>query len=46
MVTAAGVIGSLALFWAVRHTPARFLFERPQFLKLERPRQPALQPAE
>lgn len=46
IVTAAGVIGSLALFWAVRNTPARLLFERPQFLKIERPRQPALQPAE
>jgi uncharacterized membrane protein YcfT len=29
IVTAAGVIGSLCLFWAVRGTAARFLFERP-----------------
>jgi uncharacterized membrane protein YcfT len=28
-VTLAGVIGALALFWAVRHTFLRFLFERP-----------------
>jgi uncharacterized membrane protein YcfT len=30
VVTLAGVIGSLALFWAVRHTFLRFLFERPE----------------
>jgi uncharacterized membrane protein YcfT len=30
LVTLAGVIGALALFWAVRHTFLRFLFERPQ----------------
>lgn len=29
LVTAAGVIGALAWFWAVRRTPLRFLFERP-----------------
>jgi uncharacterized membrane protein YcfT len=29
VVTACGVIGALALFWAVRHTFLRFLFERP-----------------
>jgi uncharacterized membrane protein YcfT len=29
VVTATGVIGALLLFWAVRHTFLRFLFERP-----------------
>ena len=29
VVTLAGVIGALLLFWAVRQTPLRFLFERP-----------------
>jgi uncharacterized membrane protein YcfT len=29
LVTLTGVIGSLAMFWAVRSTPLRFLFERP-----------------
>ena len=30
VVTSIGVIGSLVLFWAARHTFLRFLFERPQ----------------
>ena len=30
VVTACGVMGALGLFWAVRHTFLRFLFERPQ----------------
>jgi uncharacterized membrane protein YcfT len=29
LVTVCGVIGSLLMFWAVRHTFLRFLFERP-----------------
>jgi uncharacterized membrane protein YcfT len=29
IVTVCGVVGALALFWAVRHTPLRVLFERP-----------------
>jgi uncharacterized membrane protein YcfT len=29
LVTLAGVLGSLVLFWSVRATPLRFLFERP-----------------
>jgi uncharacterized membrane protein YcfT len=29
IITAAGVFGSLALFWAVRGSRAKFLFERP-----------------
>ena len=30
IVTSAGVIGPLMLFWLVRRTPLRFLFERPE----------------
>jgi uncharacterized membrane protein YcfT len=46
LVTLAGVIGALALFWAVRGTSFRFLFERPErFWLVPKPRM-ALQPAE
>jgi uncharacterized membrane protein YcfT len=43
IVTICGVIGALALFWAVRGTPLRFLFERPRRFWIAAP---ALQPAE
>jgi uncharacterized membrane protein YcfT len=33
-VTAAGVLGALLLFWAVRNTRARFLFVRPDAFRL------------
>ena len=46
VVTVAGVIGALALYWAVRGTWANFLFERPQRFWLAAPKRPALQPAE
>jgi len=46
LVTAAGVAGALILFWAVRNTPLRFLFVRPDWAKLERKRAQTLQPAE
>jgi len=47
IVTVLGVIGPLCLFWAVRGTPARFLFERPSPFWLAPPkRAAALQPAE
>ena len=46
LVTAAGVIGALAWYWAVRGTPFRFLFERPAWARLKPARTPALQPAE
>ena len=46
IVTAAGVIGPLMLFWIVRNTPGRFLFERPDRFWLTEKRRPALQPAE
>jgi uncharacterized membrane protein YcfT len=46
LVTAAGVIGALMMFWIVRPTPLRFLFERPAMFRLiDKPRL-ALQPAE
>ena len=46
LVTLAGVIGPVLLFWAVRHTPLRFLFARPtQFWLTTKPRL-ILQPAE
>jgi uncharacterized membrane protein YcfT len=48
IVTAAGVLGSLALFWAVRGNWAKFLFERPAMFWLSAKPAPklALQPAE
>ena len=46
LVTMAGVVGALMLYWAVRSTPLRFLFERPAWARVERKRSPALQPAE
>ncbi|MBX9845191.1 MAG: acyltransferase family protein [Xanthobacteraceae bacterium] len=46
IVTAAGVIGALCWYWAVRRTPFRFLFERPAWAKLQPVRAPAMQPAE
>ena len=46
LVTTAGVVVPILLFWAVRNTPARFLFERPQWARLGRARRPGLVPAE
>jgi uncharacterized membrane protein YcfT len=46
LVTAVGVIGALAWYWAVRGTPLRFLFERPDWARLKPAPAPALQPAE
>jgi uncharacterized membrane protein YcfT len=46
LVTAAGVILPLALFWIVRGTPARFLFERPVWAHFAVPRAARLAPAE
>ena len=46
IVTTAGVVGALVLFWLVRNTPFRFLFERPAWARFERQRTPVLQPAE
>ena len=46
LVTAVGVVGALALFWVVRGGPLRFLFERPQWLRLAPGTTLAMQPAE
>jgi uncharacterized membrane protein YcfT len=46
LVTLIGVVGSLALFWAVRHTFLRFLFERPARFWIARAPALSLQPAE
>ena len=46
LVTAAGVIGALGWYWAVRGTPLRFLFERPAWAQLGPRRIAAMQPAE
>ncbi|MEX0751542.1 MAG: acyltransferase family protein [Xanthobacteraceae bacterium] len=46
IVTTAGILGPLVLFWLVRETPLRFLFERPaRFWLTPKPRL-AMQPAE
>jgi uncharacterized membrane protein YcfT len=45
IVTAAGVIVPLVLFWLVRRGPFRFLFERPGWARLDA-RAPTLVPAE
>ena len=46
LVTAAGVAGVLAWYWAVRGTRFRFLFERPDWARLRPAPRPFLQPAE
>lgn len=45
LVTAVAVVVPILLFWAVRGTPFRFLFERPAWARLEG-RGPRLAPAE
>jgi uncharacterized membrane protein YcfT len=45
IVTLAGIFGALVLFWMVRHTPLRFLFERPQWLWIAPKKRLVLQPA-
>jgi uncharacterized membrane protein YcfT len=46
IVTIAGVVGAFAIYWAVRGTPLRFLFERPERFWLAPKPRLALQPAE
>jgi len=46
LVTACGVAGAVVLFWAVRGTPLKFLFERPAWARLRDNPKYALQPAE
>ena len=45
LVTIAGVVGALAMYWAVRHTVLRFLFERPERFWIAPKARMALQPA-
>ena len=46
IVTAMGVVVPLALHWLVRGTRLDFLFKRPAFFRLDRPRRTVMQPAE
>jgi len=46
IVTCAGVVGPLMLFWLTRRTSLRFLFERPERFWLAPKRRVVLQPAE
>jgi uncharacterized membrane protein YcfT len=46
LVTAAAVVGPLLLFWMLRRSALRFLFERPQMFRLTPKPRLALQPAE
>ena len=46
IVTAAGVIAPLVLYWLVRNTPLCLLFERPEWAHIEQPRRRNLVPAE
>jgi len=46
IVTASGIAVAVALFWAVRGTPSKFLFERPAWARLEAKPKFVLQPAE
>ena len=45
LVTVCGIGVAVALFWAVRGTPLRFLFERPAWARLQDKARYALQPA-
>ena len=46
LVTCCGIAVAVALFWAVRNTPLRFLFERPAWARLQQRPKYVLQPAE
>jgi uncharacterized membrane protein YcfT len=46
IVTACGIAGAILWFWTVRHTPLKFLFERPAWARLHDKPKYALQPAE
>jgi membrane protein DedA with SNARE-associated domain len=46
VVTLAGVLGALAMFWAVRWAGLPFLFERPRQFWIAPRKQVTLQPAE
>ena len=46
LITAAGVLGALAIWWCVRGTGANFLFERPDLVRIAPRRRAAMAPAE
>jgi uncharacterized membrane protein YcfT len=46
IVTACGIAVAVGLFWAVRGTPLKFLFERPAWARLKDKPKFVLQPAE
>jgi len=46
VVTAAGVVGALAIWWAARNTRAKFLFERPDMFRITPRSSVAMLPAE
>ena len=46
LVTAAGVMGALAVWWSVRGTRANFLFERPDIFRIAPRSRAAMLPAE
>ena len=46
IVTVMGVVVPLVLHWFVQGTRLDFLFKRPAFFHIDRPRRLALQPAE
>jgi uncharacterized membrane protein YcfT len=46
LITAAGVLGALAIWWSVRGTRANFLFDRPDALQIAPRRRVAMAPAE
>jgi uncharacterized membrane protein YcfT len=46
LITTAGVVASVLLWWAVRNTPLKFLFERPGLFRIAPRPGPALQPAQ
>src|SRR5947209_8146455 len=45
LVTASGLAVAVALFWSVRNTPLKFLFDRPDWARLQDKPRYALQPA-
>jgi len=45
VVTAAGIVGSVLLFWLVRNTPLSFLFKRPKWARISHQSTAKLSPA-
>jgi uncharacterized membrane protein YcfT len=46
VITTAGVVGAILMWWAVRNTRAKFLFERPAMFRIAQSPGTALQPAQ